>query len=82
MIQSILDGILTGAIISLGAIGLLLLLIRASAVSRVTSLFYLVPATTALLAWALFGESLSALQLVGVVLVMAAVMLTGGLRRA
>ena len=69
-------------VLSLGAIGLLLLLIRASAVSRVTSLFYLVPATTALLAWALFGESLSALQLVGVVLVMAAVMLTGGLRRA
>jgi len=69
-------------VLSIGAIGLLLLLIRSSAVSRVTSLFYLVPAVTAVMAWALFGETLSAIQIAGLLLVMAAVLLTGALRRA
>lgn len=69
-------------VLSIGAIGLLLLLIRSSAVSRVTSLFYLVPAVTALMAWVLFGERLSPVQLAGLVLVMAAVVLTGALRRS
>jgi drug/metabolite transporter (DMT)-like permease len=65
-------------VLSLGAIGLLLMMIRASAVSRVTSLFYLVPVTTALFAWALFGEQLTAVQGVGMVLVMLAVAMIGG----
>ena len=64
-------------VLSIGAIGLLLMMIRASAVSRVTSLFYLVPATTALMAWALFGERLVAIQLLGMVVVMAAVAMIG-----
>lgn len=68
-------------VLSLGAIGLLLMMIRASAVSRVTSLFYLVPATTALMAWALFGDQLTAVQGVGMALVMVAVAMIGGLRR-
>lgn len=68
-------------VLSLGAIGLLLMMIRASAVSRVTSLFYLVPATTALMAWALFGERLSVVQGIGVALVMLAVAMIGALRR-
>ncbi len=68
-------------VLSLGAIGLLLMMIRASAVSRVTSLFYLVPATTALMAWALFGERLTAIQGIGMALVMVAVAMIGGLRR-
>lgn len=68
-------------VLSLGAIGLLLMMIRASAVSRVTSLFYLVPATTALMAWALFGDQLTAVQGVGMALVMVAVATIGGLRR-
>jgi drug/metabolite transporter (DMT)-like permease len=62
-------------VLSIGAISLLMLLIRESAVSRVTGLFYLVPATTALMAWALFGETLSAIQLAGMVLVTIAVLL-------
>ena len=65
-------------VLSLGAIGLLLMMIRASAVSRVTSLFYLVPVTTAVFAWALFGEQLTAVQGVGMVLVMLAVAMIGG----
>ncbi|MBL8565030.1 MAG: DMT family transporter [Hyphomicrobiaceae bacterium] len=68
-------------VLSIGAIGLLLMLIRASAVSRVTSLFYLVPAVTALMAWAMFGERLGAVQLFGIALVMIAVLLIGSLRR-
>ena len=60
-------------VLSIGAILLLMVMIRASAVSRVTSLFYLVPATTALMAAAMFGEELSYLQMTGIALVMAAV---------
>ncbi len=60
-------------VLSIGAILLLMVMIRASAVSRVTSLFYLVPATTALMAAVMFGEELSYLQLTGIALVMAAV---------
>lgn len=52
-------------VLSVAAILLLMVLIRAGEVSRVASLFYLVPAVTALMAWALFGETLTAVQLVG-----------------
>jgi len=69
-------------LLSIGAISLLLTMIRASAVSRVTSLFYLVPATTALMAWGLLGEHLTLIQIVGMVLVMIAVGMIGSLRRA
>lgn len=68
-------------VLSIGAIGLLLTMIRASAVSRVTSLFYLVPATTALMAWGLLGEQLSLVQVAGMVLVMVGVGMIGALRR-
>ena len=44
-------------VLSLGAIFLLLFLIRQGAASQVASLFYLVPPTTALMAWPLFGET-------------------------
>ena len=43
-------------------------LIREGAISQVASYFYLVPAVTALIAWLLFDETLSPLQLVGMVL--------------
>jgi drug/metabolite transporter (DMT)-like permease len=43
-------------------------MIRDGAMSKVASLFYLVPAVTALIAWALFGEKLNAVQLVGMVI--------------
>lgn len=68
-------------LLSIGAIGLLLAMIRASAVSRVTSLFYLVPATTALMAWGLLGEGLSPVQVAGMVLVMVGVGMIGARRR-
>lgn len=67
-------------VLSLGAIGLLLMMIRAAAVSRVTSLFYLVPGVTALMAWGLFGEQMTLVQGLGLVLVMAAVAMIGSRR--
>ncbi|WP_011582340.1 MULTISPECIES: DMT family transporter [Chelativorans] len=52
-------------VLSLGAVLLLMLLIRKGAVGRVASLFYLVPAVTAVMAWALFGETLTLIQIGG-----------------
>lgn len=52
-------------VLSIGAVLLLMRLIRDGAVSKVSSLFYLVPAVTALLAWLLFDESLTLVQLGG-----------------
>jgi drug/metabolite transporter (DMT)-like permease len=52
-------------VLSIGAIFLLMLMIRDGAMAKVASLFYLVPAVTALMAWALFGERLNAVQLAG-----------------
>jgi drug/metabolite transporter (DMT)-like permease len=40
-------------------------LIRRAAATRVTSLFYLTPPVTALMAWLMFGERLGALALIG-----------------
>ncbi len=51
--------------LSIGAITILLFLIREGAASRVSSLFYLVPPVTAVQGYWLFGERLSVLQIVG-----------------
>lgn len=55
-------------VLSIGAVFLLMYLIREGEVARVASLFYLVPAVTALLAWWLFGETLTPLQVLGMAL--------------
>jgi drug/metabolite transporter (DMT)-like permease len=52
-------------VLSIGAIFLLMRLIRDGDMAKVGSLFYLVPALTALMAWPLFGERLSWLQMAG-----------------
>ena len=62
-------------VLSIGAITLLMLLIRAGAVSRTASLFYLVPALTALVAFLLFGETLNWIQLAGMAVTTIAVAL-------
>jgi drug/metabolite transporter (DMT)-like permease len=62
-------------VLSIGAIFLLLYLIRQGAATRVASLFYLVPPTTALMAWPLFGETYSATAAFGMGLAMLAVWL-------
>lgn len=55
-------------VLSIGAVFLMLYLIREGAVSSVASLMYLVPGVTAVTAWLLFGETLSPIQLVGLVI--------------
>ncbi len=52
-------------VLSLGAISLLLLLIRRGAATTVSSLMYLVPAVTAVMAWLMFGETLTLLAVAG-----------------
>lgn len=52
-------------VLSIGAIFLLMVMIRDGEMSKVASLFYLVPAVTAVIAWALFGEQLSLPQIAG-----------------
>ncbi len=47
-------------VLSLGGSSLLMMLIQRGAATRVTSLLYLVPPCTALLAWILFGEQMAA----------------------
>jgi drug/metabolite transporter (DMT)-like permease len=62
-------------VLSFGAIFLLLTLIRRGRATQVSSLFYLVPPTTALIAWPLFGETYSLSAAAGMGLAMLAVWL-------
>ncbi|WP_332689094.1 DMT family transporter [Bosea sp. (in: a-proteobacteria)] len=61
--------------LSLGGIGLYLLLIRRGQVSRTATFLYLVPPAVAVEAWLLFGETLSAIQLVGMAVAVLGVVL-------
>ena len=67
-------------VLSIGSIGLLYWLIRRSAATSVASLFYLVPAVTAVMAYVLFGERLDTIAISGMVACAAAVFLVN--RRA
>jgi drug/metabolite transporter (DMT)-like permease len=67
-------------VLSIGSIGLLYWLIRRSAATSVASLFYLVPAVTAVMAYILFGEWLNPIAIIGMVACAAAVFLVN--RRA
>jgi drug/metabolite transporter (DMT)-like permease len=62
-------------VLSLGAVWLYYFMIRRAAATRVVSLFYLTPPVTALMAFALFGEKLSFLALVGMAVCVAGVFL-------
>ncbi len=55
-------------VLSIGAISLLMWLIRRGAASRVASLFYLVPPLVAVEAWLLFGETLDRPAMAGMAL--------------
>ena len=54
--------------LTLGGSSLLYMLIQRGAATAVTSLLYLVPPTTALMAWLLFGESITLVTLLGTAL--------------
>jgi len=68
--------------LSLVAITLLLVMIRRGRATEVTSLMYLTPPATAVLAWLMFGEMLGVLAWAGVLVTMAgvALVLTAGKR--
>jgi drug/metabolite transporter (DMT)-like permease len=56
-------------VLSVGAISLFYWLLRHGAASNVAGLFFLVPAVTATIAWALFDETLGVLAVAGMVLI-------------
>jgi drug/metabolite transporter (DMT)-like permease len=62
-------------VLSLGGSSLLYLLIQRGAAMQVTALLYLVPPCTALMAWALFGEMMLPLSLLGTVITAVGVLL-------
>jgi drug/metabolite transporter (DMT)-like permease len=62
-------------ILSVVTVTLLMVLIRRGEASRVATLFYLVPPVTVLMAWPLFGETLSLIAIIGMVIAVAGVAL-------
>jgi drug/metabolite transporter (DMT)-like permease len=67
-------------VLSVGAISLLYWLLRHGAASNVAGLFFLVPAVTAVMAWLLFGETLDATAVAGMVLISVGVALARQMR--
>ncbi|HEY1083269.1 MAG TPA: DMT family transporter [Prosthecobacter sp.] len=65
-------------VLSIGAISLLNHLIRSGTAVNVASLFYTVPAVTALMAWVIFHETLTGLSLAGMAVAIAGVWLARG----
>jgi len=55
-------------VLSIGAILLLMLMIKAHEATNVASYFYLVPATTVIMAYFLFGETLNMMQIIGLLI--------------
>lgn len=62
-------------VLSAGATSLLFRLIERGAATRVTSLFYLTPAVTAVMAWLMFGETLGGTAVAGMAVALAGVAL-------
>jgi drug/metabolite transporter (DMT)-like permease len=65
-------------VLSIGAISLLNHLIRSGTAVNVASLFYTVPAVTSLMAWGIFGETLTGLSLIGMAVAVLGVWLARG----
>lgn len=63
------------AIVSLGAVALLMLMLSVRGAARAASVFFLVPAAAAALSYVILGEALQTLQLAGMVVVTIAVAL-------
>ncbi len=61
--------------LSIGSISLLFMMIRKGAATKVTSLLYLTPPTTAAMAWLLFGEPFTLIMALGLCLTMTGVVL-------
>ncbi len=52
-------------VLSIGAVSLYMVMIRHGQVSKVSAVFYLVPAIAAIIAWIMFDETLSLVQMAG-----------------
>ncbi len=61
-----------------GGLSLMFLMLRDGRALTVTSYMYLVPAVTALMAWAMFGESLEPLALAGMAVTLTGIWLVAG----
>ncbi len=61
--------------LTMGASSLMYIMIQRGAVSRVTALLYLVPPTTAVIAWLMFDEPITALMTIGMLIAAYAVYL-------
>lgn len=61
--------------LSIGAISLLFVMIRDGAATKVTSLLYLTPPTTALMAWVLFDEPITPMTIAGTAVTVIALLL-------
>jgi drug/metabolite transporter (DMT)-like permease len=72
MIGSLIWSIL---FISIGAISLLFILIRRGNATKVSSMMYLTPPTTAILAWLMFNEPLTPLIILGTIVTSLGVLL-------
>lgn len=73
--EFVLSLIWLAVVLSIGSIGLFYWLIRRAGATQVASLFYLVPATTALMAYVLFDERLDTAGIIGMVICAAGVFL-------
>jgi drug/metabolite transporter (DMT)-like permease len=62
-------------VLTAGGISLMFYMLRRGSATAVTSVFYLVPGVTALMAWALFDEPLTRLTLLGISLTLVGVLL-------
>lgn len=60
-------------VLSIGAISLLMFLIRRNSATQTASLFYLVPVSTAIIAYFIFDETLGPVQILGMLIVVGAV---------
>jgi drug/metabolite transporter (DMT)-like permease len=60
-------------VLSLGAVGLLMVLIRKDSAGKVASLFFLMPPCTAIMGWALFGETFGIIAIVGIIVAVSGV---------
>jgi len=69
------------AFVSLGGMVLYFVMLRRGTAARATANFYLMPGTAALMAWALLGESLAMLSVVGLAVSSLGCWLMGGHRR-
>lgn len=67
-------------VLSIGGVGLLLVMIRRGAVSKVATLLFLVPPVSALLGYFLFGETLTLIQVAGMAVACAGVAVVGSER--